>query len=112
MKQELIVKLYTSKGVENTLFKRKEMLDALAFHVESYDTEDQPSRCSEFYFNEEQIEEMSKELDEEITYQEIIDSMITFLISFSDKITFEKLMRCTPNKPSIPILSIEIEMAQ
>lgn len=111
MKQELIVKIYTSKGVETTLFKRKEMLDALAFHVDSYDTEDHPSRCSEFYFNEERVEEMSKELDEEITYQEIIDSMVAFLVLFSDKITFEKLTRYAPNKPSIPILSIEIEMA-
>jgi len=112
MKQELIVKLYTSKGVETTLFKQKEMLDALAFHVESYDTEEGfSSRCSEFYFNEERIEEMSKELEEEITYQKVIDEMITFLVLFSDKITFEKLTRHAPNKPSIPILSIEIEMA-
>ena len=110
MKQELIVKLYTSKGVENTLFQRKEMLDALTFHQDSYDTGDWPTRCSEFYFNEEQIEEMTKELEEEITYQEVIDAMITFLVSFSDKITFEKLMHFASDKPPVPLLSIEIEM--
>ena len=110
MKQELIVKIYTSTGVENTLFQRKEMLDALTFHQDSYDTEDHPSRCSEFYFNEERIEEMSKELEEEITYQEVIDAMIAFLVLFSDKITFEKLTRFADGKTPVPILSIEIEM--
>lgn len=111
MKQELIVKIYTTTGVEATLFEQKEMLDALTFHQDSYDTGDWPTRCSEFHFDEEQIKEMSKELEEEITYQEIVDGMIAFLVRFSDKITFEKLTRCTPNKPPIPILSIEIEMA-
>jgi hypothetical protein len=102
MKQELIVKIYTTTGVETTLFKQKEMLDALAFHQDSYDTGDWPTRCSEFRFDSEQIEEMSKELEEEITYQEIVDGFLLFLIQFSDLIKFEK------NNPSE--ISITIEM--
>ena len=53
---------------------------------------------------------MSKELEEEITYQEVIDAMIAFLVLFSDKITFEKLTRFADGKTPVPILSIEIEM--
>ena len=102
MKQELIVKIYTTTGVETTLFKQKEMLDALAFHQDSYDTGDWPTRCSEFHFDEERIEEMSKELEEEITYQEIVDGFLLFLIQFSDLIKFEK------NNPSEISITIEL----
>jgi hypothetical protein len=102
MKQELIVKIYTTTGVEHSLFRQKEMLDALAFHQDSYDTGDWPTRCSEFHFDEEQIKEMSKELEEEITYKEIVDGFLLFLIQFSDLIKFEK------NNPSE--ISITIEM--
>jgi hypothetical protein len=91
MKQELIVKIYTTTGVEHSLFRQKEMLDALAFHQDSYDTGDWPTRCSEFHFDE-----------EEITYKEIVDGFLLFLIQFSDLIKFEK------NNPSE--ISITIEM--